>query len=339
MSTTTRSVEGSPNLRRVEGPTKPGAVEAQGWKATAKRTLLRAKQDRISTVAGSIAYYGFMALFPLAIALLGIAGLVHIGGSQLDSLVKGLGKALPQGASQVLTTAVKAAQHRTSGALGATIAGIAVALWSASSGMSTVETALDVAYGVPQSQSRKFLASRFRGIFLLAITVVLGGGASILIVFAKPLGHAIEQQSPITGTAFNVGWTIVRWVLAVLLITMLFSLLYRYGPKRQPPRWRWLSVGGAMATILWLAISFGFSFYVSALGSYGKTYGALAGVAVLLFWLYLTGLALLLGGQINAELEREAARRRGETGAPPPTEESAPSQDRVAAHGSAPARA
>lgn len=316
-------------------PRDPAAIEAAGWKATARRTIMRTKEDRSSTVASSIAYYAFLALFPIVIALLGIASLVHFGGSQLDSLVKGIGKTLPQGAAGVLTTAVKAAQHRTAGALGVTVAAIAVGLWSASGGMSTVETALDVAYGVPEE--RKFIGKRLRGLLLLLITVVFGGAAAVLIVAAKPLGHAIESHVPISGMAFTVGWTVVRWLVAVLLITILFSLLYRYGPNRQPPRWKWISVGGIVATVIWLAASVGFSFYVSDLGSYGKTYGALAGVVILLFWFYLTGLALLLGGEVNAELEREAARRRGDTGAPPPTEESAPRRDRVADRGSAPA--
>lgn len=297
-------------------------MEPAGWKATTRRAVQRAKGDRISTIAGSVAYHALLALFPLVIALLGLASLTHLGGSQLENLVKGIGKALPQGASSVLTSAVKSAKHRTAGSLGVTVGATAIALWSASGGLSTIETSLDVAYGVPEE--RKFLGKRIRALLLLFFTVVLGGVASVLIVFAKPLGHAIEQHFFVTGTVFAVAWTVARWVIGVLAIVILFSLMYRYGPNREPPRWKWISVGGIVATVIWLAASFGFSFYVSELGSYGKTYGALAGVVVLMFWFYLTAIALLFGGQLNAELEREAVRRRGETGAPPPSAESAP---------------
>ena len=309
----------------VDGPRQPSEVEPAGWKATLKRAARRAKQDRISTIAGSIAYHALLALFPLVIALLGLASLTHFGGSQLERLVTGIGKALPQGASTVLASAVQSAQHRTAGSLGVTLVATAIALWSASGGLSTVETALDVAYGVPEE--RKFVPARVRALLLLLFTIVLGGVASVLIVFAKPLGHAIEQHVFISGTAFTLGWTVVRWLIAILAIATLFSLMYRYGPNREPPRWQWFSVGGVVAMVIWLAASFGFSFYVSQLGSYGKTYGALAGVVVLMFWFYLTAVALLFGGQLNAELEREAVRREGETGAPPPSAESAPRQD------------
>lgn len=299
-------------------PDQPTDVALAGWKATAKRTLQRAKRDRLSMMAGSIAYHSFLALFPVVIALLGITQLLHLGSSQVEQLVKGIGKALPHGASSVLTNAVTSAQHRTGGAIGVVVVAVLISIWSASGAMTTVETGLDIAYGVPEE--RKFVAKRLRALSLLGITVLLGGVASVLVVFAKPLGHAIESHVPLSGTAFTATWTVLRWVAALLLVVTLFSLLFRYGPNRQPPRWRWLSVGGIVATLVWLASSLGLSFYDSATGSYGKTYGALAGVVVLLFWFYLTSLAILIGAQINAELEREAIEEGGQTGAPPPTE-------------------
>ncbi len=258
--------------------------------------------------AGSLAYHWFLAIFPAVIALLGLVTLTHLGGGALRHLEHGIGRALPRGAAGVFTAAVRAAAHRSAGSVVAVVVGIAVAIWSASAGMAALEQALNIAYGV--NRDRKFLARRLRAVGLMAPTLVLGGASAALIVFGAPIGGAISGHVPLRGTAFSVAWTIVRWVVTALLLSFLFSFLYSFGPNRQGRPFQWVSPGGAIATATFLLASLAFSFYVSAFGSYAKTYGSFAGVAILILWLYLIGLAVLLGAEVNAE--REAARAGAE---------------------------
>jgi membrane protein len=181
----------------------------------------------------------------------------------------------------------------------ATVIGILTALWSASSGMKALITGVNLAYD--ETESRKFV--KLRG-----LAIVLTLGAMVLLAVA---GATIAGFPPI---ADNLP-TVVQWVVSILRFVVLAALLvgglavlYRYAPDRDEPKWTWVSWGSGIATLLWILASIGFSIYVNSFGNYNKTYGALAGVIILMFWLYLTALIVLVGAELNTEMELQTAK-------------------------------
>lgn len=279
--------------------------------AISRLVIVRMKQDRVTVAAGAFAYRWFLSIFPLIIALLGVASLVTIPRHVIITLIHGVTVALPAGAASVLTQSITNAQGHAGEGLTTTVVASVVALWSATSGMVVVEEGLDMAFGL--STDRTFVERRLVALPLLAGSVLLGGAASALAVFGSQMGRLVRDVVPIHGGLFSASWDVLRWVVALTLMNLLLSMFYFLAPNRRS-RWRWTSAGTVVATLTWALVSLGFSLYTSKFGSYGSTYGAFAGVAILIFWLYLSGWAILMGAEVDAVMESLAGSESGAAG-------------------------
>ena len=271
------------------GPDTPLELQRSDWKQALKRTLKEIKADRVTLIAAGMAYYFFLAIFPAFIALIGILGLASIDTSELQSSIA---SALPGGSGDFILDALKRADSTTQTAsVIAAVTGSALALWSASSGMVALQSGLNVAYDVPED--RKFVGKRAVALLLIIATGILGGVPSPIFTFGE-------------STIF----VILGWVLTVVAVIVLFSIYYYLAPKREKPAWQWVSVGGVLGGVLWIVASLAFGWYAnSGFANYNETYGPIGGVIVLIFWLYLSSIAILIGGEWNAEMERQAGTR------------------------------
>ncbi len=301
-SRTSSTEQGTAEARADQVPggraESPKQIPAKGWFQVVRRAFKEVGEDHLTLIAGGIAYSWFLALFPGIIAGVLIWGLVA-DPEQIQSQIKSLAETLPASAQPLVTDQLNSATSQAGGGIGiAVVISIALALWSASAGVAGLIEATNIAYD--EKEERNFFVKRGLALlgtlaFLLFLAVAIGLVA-VFPVVAEQLGGGVIVQ---------VGAQIVRWAALVLVAVVVLALLYRIGPDRDAPQMRWLSLGAVVATVLWVAASVGFSFYVSNFGSYGETYGSLAGVVVLLLWFWITALVVLLGAEINAEAEAQ----------------------------------
>jgi membrane protein len=278
----------------------PTQIPVRGWRQVLERAIHQSQEDNIPLLAAGVAFFGFLALFPALIALVTLVGLVADPG-KITQQVQSFTTGLPQAAQQLISDQLAAITRSSGGALTIGLAvSLLVALWSASSGTSNLMTAVNIAY--EEKETRGFL--RFRAVALL---LTLGTVVFLVLTLALIAIVPVVLRAVPLGPVGTVLAQVVRWTLLISLIMIGLAVLYRVAPDRKPPRFRWVSVGSVMAALLWLLSTAGFSLYVDFLGDYNKTYGALAGVIVLLLWLFLTCYIVLLGAEINAEAELQTA--------------------------------
>jgi membrane protein len=268
-------------------------------KGTGKRFLA----DDCLGLAQEVAFSSLLAFFPAVILAIGLLGV--IGPGAYEALRDLLATVSPGAVLDAIDVAEKSASSR-GGSLVAFVVGTAGALWAASGAMGSVIKAVNRANELPETRS-------FWRLRLLAIGLVLAAGAVtavvfVLIVFGGPLGDAIARRARL-GDAFQLLWDVLRWPIAFGGILLFVGLVHYLAPSRRPPGWHWITPGSVVGSLLWLAFSGLFALYTTFSSSYDRTYGSLAGAIVLLLWLYYSAVALLLGAELNAQLERRAAQR------------------------------
>jgi membrane protein len=287
------------------GSTRPGEeakaptqIPARGWRQVVRRAFKESSADNVGVLAGGIAYAAFLAIFPALIAGISLFGLVA-DPATVATQAEGVLAALPQEAQPLIRDQLTSLASTSGGALSLSlVVSILLALWSASSGTSSLMAAVNVAYD--EEESRNSL--KLRGTALL---LTLGAIVFVLLALALVAVIPAALNALQLGTLVAVVVQIVRWVLLVALVIVALAVVYRLAPDRDAPKITWTSTGAVVAAVLWVLGSLGFSLYVNNFGSYNKTYGALAGVVVLLLWLYLTSYIVLLGAEINAESEKQ----------------------------------
>jgi len=282
---------------QAESPTQ---IPVCGWRQVLQRAIRKSQEHNTSLLAAGVALFAFLALYPALIALVTVVALAA-DPNQITQQVQSFTVGLPPTARQLIYDPLTALT-RSSGetrTIGLVIS-LLVALWSASSGTSSLMTAVNLAYD--EKEKRSFL--KFRAIALL-LTV----GAIVFLILTLALIAVVPVVlSTVPLGAFGLVLAqVLRWVLLFALIIFGLAVVYRVAPARNPPKFRWVTLGSVVAALLWLLGSVGFSLYVDFFGDFNKIYGALAGVIVLLLWLYLTCYVIVLGGEINAEAERQTA--------------------------------
>lgn len=296
--------------RRGRDAKSPTEIPAKGWKDIFWRLVSQVSEDRVMLTAAGVTFYLLLALFPALAAFVSLYGLVADPVIIADH-VSALAGVLPSGGIDLLTTQLKALATQDSQALSlGFLLGLGIALWSANNGIKSLFDALNIVYG--EREKRGFIR-------LTLLSFTFTGGALLVGIFLLATVAVIPAVLAFLSfgavTEFAIGWG--RWPLLLMAVALVISLIYRFGPSREKAKWRWLTWGSALATTVWLAASIGFSFYLENFADYNATYGSLGAVIGFMMWTWISVMILLMGAELNAEMEHQTAQDTT-TGPPQP---------------------
>jgi membrane protein len=286
----------------------PASLSARDYLAILRRAVGDARNDHLTNIAAALAYYAFLSIPSVLMMAVGVFGLAGSPGDA-DSLVHRLSGVIPGQAQSLLSGSLETLTRSKGTGVTVLLIGTALALWSLTGAMQNVMWGLNVAY--EREETRGFVRKRLTALAMIGFAVI-----GVVLVFGllvlgphltRWVGDAVGQRQLVSWI-----WWIAEWPVLLVGLSIASGGIYYLGPNVQPPRWRFLAFGSVLGILFWLGFSGAFAFYVSRFGSYNKSWGSLSAVVVMLTWLWLSSLALLVGGEINAEAERSRELRRGE---------------------------
>jgi membrane protein len=284
------------------GPDSPAQLKGKGLFAALKRTFKQFSQDNLSDWAAALTYYGVLSIFPGALVLVSLLGMLSSNGQgTVQDAVRQLAPN-PQLQSLVNTVLSQVQDPGTAGL--AAIIGIVGAFWSASGYIAAFMRASNAVYDVPEGRPIwKTLPIRVGVTAVVGLMLVV---SAAIVIFTGDLARIVGDQIGL-GSAAVTTWNIAKWPVLIVLVSLMFAILYWASPNAKTGGFRWVSLGGVFAVLLWLLASAAFAIYLANFANYNKTYGALGGVIAFLVWLWITNIAVLLGAELDAELERGRA--------------------------------
>jgi membrane protein len=288
----------------------PAEIPPKGWKDILLRVYTNISKHRVLALAAGMTYYSILAIFPAIAAVVAIYGLFSDPAAIAQHLDQASGF-LPGGAIDVAREQLTRVASKGSQTLGLTFAiGLVTSVWSANAAMKSLFDTLNIVHGEEESRSFLKLNSISLGFTMGGVAFILTALSSIIVV---PVALNYVGLSNVGDFLVRIG----RWPAMYLILTLALAVIYRYGPDRETPRWRWVTWGSAIAALLWLAVSGLFSWYASSFGKFNETYGSLGAVIGFMTWLWISAIVILLGAEIDAEMEHQT-RRDTTTGSPKP---------------------
>ncbi len=292
-----REHRGDADERRA--PDDPGDLPKSSWLGVLKRTGKEFSNDKLTHWAAALTYYGVLSIFPALLALVSILGL--IGQSATQPLLDNLATAAPGPAKEILTDALTGLQDSGGAAGLAFVVGLASAIWAASGYISGFMDASNAIWDVEEGRPiYKKLPIR---VGITVVMLVLLAALAVMTVVTGPIAQEVGNIIGLGDQAVSV-WNIAKWPVMLVLVSFMFAFLYWAAPNVKQPGFKWVSPGGIFAVVLWIVASALFAFYVANFSSYNATYGSLGGVIAFLVWLWISNIAILVGAEFNAELER-----------------------------------
>lgn len=281
-------------------PQSPAAVPAKSWKYVTKRAVNKFSADGSTDMAASLTYYAVLSLFPAVLALVSILGLVGQAEQTTKLLLEMVGKLADAKVAETLRQPIVQLTNSTSAGW-TLVLGLVTALWSASGYVGAFSRSMNRIYGIDEGRPVWKLRPALLLVTLAAVLLV--AAMALMLVLSGPVARAVGDVLGVGDAAISA-WNIAKWPVVGILAVVLIAVLYYFTPNVRQPKFRWISVGAALALVASIAASAGFGLYVSNFSKYDKTYGTIAGMIVLLLWLWIMNLVLLFGAEVDAELER-----------------------------------